>query len=57
MIRFIRLAAAVVAGLAMWAAFPPSNLWFLAVATRPSSVTSVARISPAVEQPAMSANG
>ncbi|GAA3043131.1 apolipoprotein N-acyltransferase [Gordonia defluvii] len=31
MIRFIRLAAAVVAGLAMWAAFPPSNLWFLAV--------------------------
>ncbi|GED97980.1 apolipoprotein N-acyltransferase [Gordonia crocea] len=31
MTRLIRPAAALAAGLAMWAAFPPSNLWFLAV--------------------------
>ncbi|QKT07353.1 apolipoprotein N-acyltransferase [Gordonia sp. X0973] len=31
MTRLIRPAAALVAGLAMWGAFPPRNLWFLAV--------------------------
>ncbi|GAB11245.1 apolipoprotein N-acyltransferase [Gordonia araii NBRC 100433] len=31
MTRLIRPATALVAGLAMWASFPPSNLWFLAV--------------------------